>query len=280
MIGGGTERSEGPHVNTKCWKLRSETQFVEVTEIPHFVVTRGPSICYYDLRKLILTGGYSSDVCVILDTSTKKWKKMTNLKRQCRSHASECILQQLFIFGGTMSMRPPLEWSTTVEYLNIEQEHGVWQSAPGVPSALEYPKITKLDTNVYLMGDKNPVLYVFDVGKKSWREKAAVPQNPGKGFSIAAGNGSLYAVGGKREACLEACWTYIISTDSWTKLSSPALIHSYGTLIFHQNSLLLLGGQHDHIEGYAIDEDIWAVAPYNLPEKLYCHYAFMMDLGV
>ena len=75
-----------------------------------------------------------------------------------------------------------------------------------------------------------------------------------------------------------ACWQYSVSTDSWTKLLSPALRHNNGALIFHQDSLLLFGGETEYIEGYATKQDVWAVAPYKLPEKLVGHYAFMMDL--
>ena len=83
-----------------------------------------------------------------------------------------------------------------MEYLNIEQEHDVWQSAPPIPSVLEYPKITNLDANVYLMGDNNPGLYLFDVSMKVWSQKTAMPQNPRRGFSIASSNSNLYAAGG------------------------------------------------------------------------------------
>ena len=162
-----------------------------------------------------------------------------------------------------------------MEYLNIEHEHEVWQSAPPMPSVLEYPKITNIDTNVYLMGDNNPLLYLFDVLKMVWSQKVEMPQNPGRGFSIAAGNSNLYAAGGE----MMACWQFNVSTNSWAKLSSPAQKHYDGSLIFHQNSILLLGGRTENIEGYATEADIWAVAPYKLPEKLFVHYAFMMDLG-
>ena len=240
VIGGGVTTHEKSYYNRKCWKLGSETQFIDITGIPDALLVRGPTICTCDWNKLILTGGYRTDVCVMLDISTKKWKKMNNLKRQSYVHASVCILQQLFIFGGEMSTRLPMEWSTIVEYLNIEHEHGVWQSAPPIPSALEYPKITNTETNVYLMGYNNPVVYLFDVIKKVWSQKAEMPQNPGRAFSIAASNANLYAAGGVRRIC----WQYNISTDSWAKLSSPALEHYNGALIFHQNSLLLLGGTH------------------------------------
>ena len=275
VIGGGLKRGEKRYYNINGWMLVGETQFVDITKLPSALLVKAPSICYYNLRKLILTGGYPSDVCVMLDMTSKKCKIMKSLKRQSDGHASVCIRQQLFVFGGNTSMRGPLEWSTSVEYLNIEQEHGVWQSAPPMPSPLVCPKITKFDTNVYLMGDNNPVLYLFDVMKKVWSEKTAMPQNPGGGFSIAAGNTNLYAAGGH----IMACWQYNFSTDSWVQLSSPALTHAGGALLFHQNSLLLLGGCTEYIEGYSTEADIWAVAPYKLPEKLVGHYAFMMDLG-
>ena len=273
VIGGAIKGSDGFYGNTKGWKLVNETQFMEITEFPSDLLMTGPSICYYDWNKLILTGGHQTDVCVMLDMSAKKFKKMKNLKRQRCGHASVCIMQQLFIFGGDMSTRASVESSTGVEYLNIELEHGVWQSAPPMPSALQHPKITSIETNVYLMGHNNPVLYLFDVMTKLWSRKTEMPQNPLRGFSIAAGKGNLYAAGGQ----MMACWQYIISTDSWTKLSSPALEHYNGALIFHQNSLLLVGGQCDHIEGYATEADLWAVAPYKLPKKPAFHSAFMMD---
>ena len=275
VIGGTIEIGKGVYSSSKVWKLVSETNFVEITEISDEFLRRIPSICYFYYNKLILTGGYEIDVCVVLDMSTKEWKKMKYLKNPRYRHASVSILQQVFVFGGDMAMSKPLDWSTSVEYLNIEQEHGEWQSAPPMPSALHYPKITNLDTNIYLMGDNNPVLYLFDVSMKVWYQKTAMPQNPRLGFSITSSNSNLYAAGGQ----MRACWQYICSTDSWIKLSSPALRHGGGAMIFHQNSLLLLGGQYDHIEGYSTEADIWVEAPYKLPKRLYHHYVFMMDLG-
>ena len=151
----------------------------------------------------------------------------------------------------------------------------MWQSAPPMPSALDDPKITNIDTNVYLMGHRNQVLYLFDVIKKAWRQKAEIPQNPGRGFNIASGNGKLFATGVE----MDSCWQYNISTDTWAKLASPALRHYCGALIYHNNSLLLLGGHTEKVEGYAAEADKWVVAPFKLPMELFYHYAFMMDLG-
>ena len=88
VIGGALKRGENCYYNKKGWKLLSETQFVDVTELPGDLVTRGPSICHFDLNRLILTGGSSTNVCAMFDMSTKKGTKMTNLKGMRTSHAS------------------------------------------------------------------------------------------------------------------------------------------------------------------------------------------------
>ena len=140
---------------------------------------------------------------------------MTNLKRLRLRHASVCILQQLFIFGGDVcATGGPVEWGTSVEYLNIELEHGVWQSAPPMPSALEYPQIASCDTNVYLMGDHKPVLYLFDVLTKMWSKKTSMPRNPRRGFSIAAGKKNICYSGmyiPKICVSMDVCWWCIQS---------------------------------------------------------------------
>ena len=280
VIGGLLERDdlEKLHCHASGFKLRSETHFDIIAQIPCDLLWGGPSICYYDWNKLLLTGGKGTGVCVMLDLSTSKWKKMKKLSNSRCAHASVSILQQLFVFGGLKSRSASMEWFTSVEFLNIEQEHGEWQSAPPIPSTLEFIKITSLDTNAYLMGENNSVVYLFDMMKKVWSEKTKMLQNPGRGFSIAAGDVNLYVAGGE----MKICWQYNFSTDSWTKLSSPSLRRSSrsGALIFHQNSLLLVGGGIKDIEGYATEADLWAVAPYKLPEMLYWPYVFMLDLGV
>ena len=161
---------------------------MDVPEIPGDLLSWWPAICHYDWNKLILTGGCRAVICVMLDMSTKTWKKIKKLRRPRCRHVSVCILQQLFIFGGDTTKRGPQPqgWSASVEYLNIEQENRMWQSATSMPSALAVPKLTSLDTNVYLMGNNNPVLYVFDVLTKAWGQKKPMPQNPGRRFQYSS----------------------------------------------------------------------------------------------
>ena len=93
-----------------------------------------------------------------------------------------------------------------------------------------------------------------------------MPHDPEGYCSIAAGNDNLYAAMYNMRYL-----QYNVSTDTWSKLSSPALSHSSAALIFHQNLLLFLGGATVDIEGYDIASDTWVKAPYKLSEKLANH---------
>ena len=273
VIGGDVIRSGNSVIeNTRGWKLESETKFVEITGLPSDLLNNAPSICQYGWNKLILTGT-RKEVCVVFEMSTKKWKKLKDLKKNRVGHASVCVQQELLTFGGMMDLGESIEWSDSVEFLNVEQDQE-WQKAPPMPSILTHPKVSKEDTDLFLMGDKNPVLYLFDGVRKVWSQIASMPQNPGTRFGIAAGNDSVYATGGVKNIC----WRYIVSTDTWSKLSSPALVHGYAALIFHRDMLLFLGGSRVDVEGYDIASDAWVIAPYKMPEELGRHYTFMMDL--
>ena len=274
VIGGFSYKSEHAIPNQRGWKLESETKFVEITGLPCALLREAPSLCQYGWNKLILTGGLKK-VCAVFEMPTKKWKRIRDLKIKKGFHASLCVQQELLIFGGRMFLTDSPDWIDIVEVLNIEQDHGEWQQAPPMPSILSVPKVARMGTVVFLMGKNNPVLYLFDVVRKVWSQKAPMPQNPRETFSIAAGNDNLYATGGS----MDTCWKYNFSTDTWTKLSSPAFRHASGALIFHQDLLLFLGGSREDIQGYDIASDTWVIAPYKLPEDLAEHYAFMMDFG-
>ena len=274
VIGGFSNKGKHAISNQRGWKLESETKFVEITGLPCDLLHEAPSICQYGWNKLILTGGLKK-VCTVFEMPTKKWKRIRDLKTKKAFHASMCVQQELLIFGGRMFRTDSPDWTDCVELLNIEQVHGEWQQAPPMPSILTVPKVAKMGTVVFLMGENNPVLYLFDVVRKVWSQKASMPQNPREHFSIAAGNDNLYATGGS----MDTCWKYNFSTDTWTKLSSPAFRHASGALIFHQDLLLFLGGYREDIQGYDIASDTWVIAPYKLPEDLAEHHAFMMDLG-
>ena len=101
VIGGVVASGKGDVVaNTRGWKLESETKFddLDITEIPDDFLKGVPSICQYDWNKLILTGGIKQYVCSMFEITTKKWKKMKNLKTTRYHHVSVSVQQELLLF--------------------------------------------------------------------------------------------------------------------------------------------------------------------------------------
>ena len=71
-------------------------------------------------------------------------------------------------------------------------------------------------------------------------------------------------------------------TDAWTTMEQPVRVHAYGTLVYHNNKFLLLGGSHrdatDEVEEYSVEDDAWAVCAYKMPAKLSLHHGLILDL--
>ena len=274
VVCGGLYKWEGAiKIAKRCWKLASNNRFNFLVEIPKESLMAGYSICLLNRVRLIATGGMGSTACAVFDVTMNKWQKMRNLRTTRYLHASVCVGRHLFVFGGKTDVKSD-EWTTSVECLNTDDKHGQWQPAPPMSAALLEPRTASLHTNVFLMGEECCDLYVFDAEKGTWSWQAQLPQNPGKHYRLAAGNGNVYTAGGEKRIC----WQYNFQTDAWAQLSISNLTHIKGALIFYQDTLLLLGGCHEHVEEYNTEHDTWTVAPYKLPDKLYHHYAFMTEL--
>ena len=264
----------GGAANNVCWKLYGKEQFTKIIEMPEDVYTPlncvYHSICVYEGVGLIVTGGHPNAICSVYHAAAKVWKPLADMSFPRRSYASVCICGELFIIGNYV---PDEGSSASVEVLNVNEDNGKWRLAPPVPKAFCMPKVACLTTRMYCMGFQIRQFYCFDTVQKNWNELAAIPQDIGFGFSVAAGNGMIYAAGGSKDIC----FIYDTNTDNWTQAHGPALKHQHAALVFHNDKFMLLGGQCAAIEEYDAEEDTWNMAPCKLPMNLQQHYAFSMD---
>ena len=78
------------------------------------------------------------------------------------------------------------------------------------------------------------------------------------------------------------CTLYDPTADVWTTMKQPVHVHRYGTLVYHNNKLLLLGGSWtdstDEVEEHNVEDDTWSVCAYKMPAKLYSHHGLVLDL--
>ena len=114
----------------------------------------------------------------------------------------------------------------------------------------------------------------------SWLTKSPLPSQS-EGCSLAASDDKVFAAGGENNIN----YVYTPATDVWCHLTGPSLQERYGALVyFHQKLYLFPGWNNEEennvtdIEEYDITEDKWSLAKWTLPEPMWLHVAFMVDI--
>ena len=266
----------GRHTNEyDMWKLNTNKQFepLQISGL-HCISSQGSvpySVCQYDTRGFFLTELNTKNVYVY-EYARKAWSVRCSLPSGMFAHVSVYVEQVLFVMcdrcvvGG--KKKASVTYCTTIDEFGFNRD---WQQAPGAP--IEKLAIAHVGPDAYVIGEGNPNLYQFDTRDKAWIQRAALPHNPGAEYSMTRGSDKIYAAGGTNNICC----VYEPGTDTWTDICRPLRIHRHGALVFHDNKLVLLGGESSELEKYDIGKNIWIMMPYKLPKSLSRPFAFMMD---
>ena len=86
---------------------------------------------------------------------------------------------------------------------------------------------------------------------------------------MTSAQGRLFVAGGESMIC---AW-FDPKTNAWCTGQQPLHQHKHGALAYHNEKLLLLGGNlnggTDAVEECDIEEDKWTVCSYKIPKKIY-----------
>ena len=264
VVGGYSDRYE-------MWKLNTNKQFKHLQTTQNMEYSAGSySVCQYDDVGVLVTDLYCDEITVyVYDCRNNTWdeKDTYSLESDPSPQVSVCIENELFVMCDSV-VDDGVNTKSRTLYTTLSNFD--WQNAPGAP--VEKLAIARHGTDAYVIGEANPNLYQFDTQLKTWNQKAALPYNPGAGYSMTGGGGKIYAAGGKNNICC----VYEPDTDTWTDICRPLHIHRHGALVFHDNKLALLGGQSSEIEKYDIKKNKWIMMPYTLPKSMSHHYAFVL----
>ena len=78
------------------------------------------------------------------------------------------------------------------------------------------------------------------------------------------------------------CSWYRPETDTWCTGQQPLREHKFGTLAYHHDKLVLLGGSFnggtDEVEEYNIEDNKWSLCSYKMPKQLYLHHAVVLSM--
>ena len=254
-------------VSRVCWYLDSSNQIVELCKIPYENLARFHSVCATPLGFMI-TGGEISDLCIMYNAATKSWVKLQNLRAKRYCHASICITGVLFVFGGTVS---GVE-SKSVDCLALED--GQWENGPELPKAVNLPRVAQIKSIIYLLDCNTNQLMKFNPESNTWVLKASPPDGDYEVGSMTSVNGQLCVA----STALCNCAWYNPTTNAWSKGQQPLKSHYWGSLVYHDNRIIQLGGQTDTVEELSIETGTWSVSSIKLPVALEFHQGLVLSI--
>ena len=282
VVIGGEEDDDT--VSRVCWRVNPSTEIENLCEIPVDDLAVKFSVCITPLGFLI-TGGEGKRLCIMYATKAKSWVKLQDLIVPRDSHGSICVQNVFYVFGGylgenTTGIKP----SASVQ--SMKMDHGRWQSGCSAPLAVKFPNVSNLGKMVYLLdGENSNRLWRLDVDENVWTELAKFPAEKScHGVSMASAWGRLFLAGGQRKIC---AW-YQPETNTWCTGQTPLRKHAYGALAYHDDKLLLIGGNYkdrtdlieggtDEMEEYNIEEDKWSLCKCEMPRKIQGFHAVVLN---
>ena len=274
VIVGGQEVNT---VNNACWKVSQSNEIEHLCDIPVDDLKIQASACVVP-QGFVLTGGKGKRLCIMFIATKKLWVRLQNLIEQRHSHGSIYVKDVLYVLGGYIASSSDVS-TDTVEMMMLRD--GEWQNGPNLPNAVKFPKVSSIEEHLYLLdahGSKE--LWYLDVDEEVWSKLAPLPVKTSlRGVSMTSSRGRLFVAGGQKMVC---AW-FDPHTNTWCTGQQPLQQHKYGSLVYHDDKLLLLGGSFndgtDEVEEYDIDNDTWSVCSYKMPRKLCSHHVLVLDLS-
>ena len=277
IVGG----QEGNKVSPVCWKVDQSNEIVHLCDISTSDLATKFSVCEIP-QGFVITGGIKSRMCMMFTVLTKLWVKLQELLDERRCHGSIFVTKTLYVLGGYLGEYTEGKQTTASRSVHLMLiKKGEWTNGPNIPLALTFPTVASIDSVVFLLDceySKRP--WCLDVDENVWNELAPLPtEKCCCGASMTSAQGRLLVAGGYENIC---AW-YQPETNTWCTGQQPLREHNYGALTFHNDKLLLLGGNFgggtDEVEQYDFEEDKWTVCSYKLPQKLYNHHAFTFAMS-
>ncbi|KAF4501644.1 kelch repeat-containing [Fusarium agapanthi] len=225
-------------------------------------------------------------------TSTKlpsaTWSRITSSKRLCRSsQAVSTIGQKIYIFGGELLPREPVDNRVDVVSLDTQDDGAQTLTAPAkAPSPRVGSPSTTIGSNIFLFSGRGglemkPVeekgaIWCYNTAENTWDSiEPADPSAPfpdGRSYHCIASNGvdQLYLHSGCPEQNrLNDLWVFDVTKRSWAELpSAPGPARGGSSIAFHDGKLYRMNGfdskteQGGALDIYHIKTGSWSTVTY------------------
>ena len=204
-------------VNRQSWKVNKSNEMEKLCDVLYDGFKPQHSICKTPTG-FIITGGSNSNVCMQYTTTTKSWRRLRDMLTQRKHHASICVGDKLYVFGGCRCMG---ELAKSVHILPLHSN--IWQKGPNLPIAMAFSKVAEICNNIYLLHEISQQLLYLDKDRKAWSSRASFPwiAHDIYGVSMISAHGRLYVAGGRGNIfCVVQTGHRHMVRDSTTALSA------------------------------------------------------------
>ena len=278
IVGGNHNEENHSTVNSAVLKISNLLTVEKLCDITYQGFSKEHSVCKTS-DGFVITGGADSVSCMKYTSSTQSWHMMPDMPVTRHSHGSICVNETIYVLGGCTE-ESEIDDDYTVDMLRSNENR--WQIGPELPFGVNFPKVAEINESVYLLDEITSQLLHLDVENQTWSRRAPLPwKNPDwyyPGVSMTSARGQLYVAGGY----FSICAYYRPFTDTWFFLQPTIQAHIYGSLVYHNDKLILLGGNFDggtdDVEEYTIEDDSWSMCTYKMPQGLINHCALVLTI--
>ena len=139
-----------------------------------------------------------------------------------------------------------------------------------------------MDTAYLLDAESSKQLLRLDLKRTMWHRLASLPvDDQCNRVNMTVVNDDKLCVAGGRPNRI--CAWYSTATKTWSIGQALGSRHYHGSLLVHDNTLLILGGRDpphgtDEIEELNLADESWSVSNIKMPASLTFHHAMVLDV--
>ena len=283
--------------NTVIWvQARSGQGWKQLTTLPEF--RSNVTVCQTKDGFLVVggtIGGKACNHCHHFIAQSREWKRLADMVTARHGAAAVLLGDDVFVIGGAVGVGEEMEILSHCESIRLSSN--TWSTHPPMRQGMLLPISVPINTTIYVLFNDHPYnkvnqvggersLQLLDTTTSRWSHGAPLPDDVGKtlGAGAVAINDTVLVAGGEDRICVQ----YLCHTNTWVSLKGPELIHFYGSLVVHNDKVLLLGGRweanegweyHKECEEYDEDSDSWKASDSKLPVGLDGHQAVLLDIA-
>ena len=240
-------------------------------------------------------GNKGCNHCHHFVAKSREWKRLADMITGRGGVAAVLLGDDVFVIGGAVGHIEGIKILSNCESISLSSNK--WSTHPPMRQGIVRPISVPINTTIYVLLVDDPInkenqegnartLQILNTMTSEWSYGAPLPDDVGEtwGASAVAINDTMLVAGGEDSICVQ----YVCKTNIWVTLKGPELVHHCGSLVVHDDKVLIVGGmcigndeweRHIETEEYELESNTWKVSDTKMPVGLSSHCAVLLDIA-